>query len=123
MSFSLDFVSKHPKLVDSCILHRPTADTTTSLKRLMLRDSPTLLLSSAPPLKVRKLERKFGRRFRPISDPGIPSIGETGHAFGHMDFLKDAGDPATGKPFGSTVDNLKSAIAGESTHYSLILRL
>lgn len=29
--------------------------------------------------------------------------------------MREAGDPATGQPFGSTVDNLKSAIAGEST--------
>src|SRR5262249_2546690 len=27
---------------------------------------------------------------------------ETGHAFGHMDFLKEVGDPATGEPFGKT---------------------
>lgn len=39
--------------------------------------------------------------------------GETGHAFGHLDFLNDVGDPATGEPVGPTVDNLKSAIAGE----------
>ena len=27
---------------------------------------------------------------------------ETGHAFGHMDFLKEVGDPVTDAPFGST---------------------
>jgi len=40
--------------------------------------------------------------------------GETGHAFGHFDFLAEIGDPATGEPVGPTEDNLKSAIAGES---------
>ena len=38
---------------------------------------------------------------------------ETGHAFGHLDFLKDVGDPATGEPIGKTETNLKSAIEGE----------
>lgn len=44
--------------------------------------------------------------------------GETGHAFGHMDFLLDAGDPATDEPFGSTEDNLKSAVVGETYEYT-----
>ncbi len=44
--------------------------------------------------------------------------GETGHAHGHLDFLKEVGDPATGLPMGSTEDNLKSAIAGETHEYS-----
>ena len=44
--------------------------------------------------------------------------GETGHAHGHMDYLKPAGDPATGEPFGDTVKNLKSAIAGETYEYT-----
>src|SRR5678816_4303405 len=43
--------------------------------------------------------------------------GETGHAHGHLDFLKQVGDPATGKPIGSTAKNLKSAIAGETHEY------
>ena len=44
--------------------------------------------------------------------------GETGHAFGHFDFLAAAGDPATGEPVGATADNLKSAIAGETYEYT-----
>jgi rubrerythrin len=44
--------------------------------------------------------------------------GETGHAFGHFDFLAEVGDPATGEPVGSTENNLKSAIAGETYEYS-----
>ena len=58
---------------------------------------------------------------------GYPDIGglfrvtaeaETGHAFGHMDFLKQVGDPVTGVPFGSTEKNLKSAIEGETYEYT-----
>jgi len=44
--------------------------------------------------------------------------GETGHAFGHFDFLAEVGDPATGEPVGPTEDNLKSAIAGETYEYT-----
>src|ERR1700710_2158851 len=46
--------------------------------------------------------------------------GETGHAFGHFDFLATGGvgDPATGEPVGPTSDNLKSAIAGETYEYT-----
>jgi len=43
--------------------------------------------------------------------------GETGHALGHLDYLKPAGDPATGLPIGSTEKNLKSAVAGETHEY------
>ena len=44
--------------------------------------------------------------------------GETGHAFGHFDFLREVGDPVTGVPVGSTSDNLKSAIEGETYEYT-----
>ena len=44
--------------------------------------------------------------------------GETGHAFGHFDFLREVGDPVTGEPVGSTADNLRSAIAGETYEYT-----
>jgi len=44
--------------------------------------------------------------------------GETGHAFGHMDFLKEVGDPATGVAIGGTDKNLKSAIEGETYEYT-----
>jgi len=43
--------------------------------------------------------------------------GETGHAHGHLDFLKQVGDPATGKPIGNTAKNLESAVAGETHEY------
>jgi rubrerythrin len=44
--------------------------------------------------------------------------GETGHAHGHLDYLKGVGDPATGLPIGDTTDNLKAAIAGETHEYT-----
>ena len=43
---------------------------------------------------------------------------ETGHAFGHLDFLKEVGDPATGEPIGKTEMNLKAAVAGETYEYT-----
>ena len=44
--------------------------------------------------------------------------GETGHAHGHLEYLEEVGDPATGMPIGGTADNLKSAIAGETHEYT-----
>jgi rubrerythrin len=66
--------------------------------------------------------------FARIADiEGYPEIGglfrdtaeaETGHAFGHLDFLKEVGDPVTGVPFGNTEKNLQSAIEGETYEYT-----
>ena len=44
--------------------------------------------------------------------------GETGHAHGHLEFLEETGDPATGKPIGSTAQNLGAAVAGETHEYT-----
>jgi hypothetical protein len=44
--------------------------------------------------------------------------GETGHAHGHLEYLEEVGDPATGLPIGATDDNLKAAIAGETHEYT-----
>jgi rubrerythrin len=58
---------------------------------------------------------------------GYPDVGglfrdtseaETGHAFGHLDFLKEVGDPITDVPIGSTEKNLKSAVEGETYEYT-----
>jgi rubrerythrin len=58
---------------------------------------------------------------------GYPDVGglfrdtseaETGHAFGHLDFLKEVGDPATGEPIGATDQNLKAAIVGETYEFT-----
>ena len=44
--------------------------------------------------------------------------GETGHAHGHLEFLEQSGDPATGMPIGPTRQNLESAVAGETHEYT-----
>ena len=65
--------------------------------------------------------------FAKVADvEGLPEIagnfketadGETGHAHGHLDYLKQVGDPATGLPIGSTEKNLAAAIHGETHEY------
>jgi rubrerythrin len=44
--------------------------------------------------------------------------GETGHAHGHLDYLKQVGDPATGLPMGDTLLNLRASIEGETHEYT-----
>jgi rubrerythrin len=46
------------------------------------------------------------------------STAETGHAHGHLEYLKEVDDPATGKPIGPTGDNLKVAITSETHEYT-----
>ena len=65
--------------------------------------------------------------FAQVADvEGLPEIagnfketadGETGHAHGHLNYLKQVGDPATGLPIGNTEKNLKAPIAGETHEY------
>ena len=44
--------------------------------------------------------------------------GETGHAHGHLEYLEQVGDPATGLPIGSSRLNLTAAVAGETHEYT-----
>ncbi len=44
--------------------------------------------------------------------------GETGHAHGHLDYLAEVGDPATDLPIGSSEQNLKAAVHGETHEYT-----
>ena len=44
--------------------------------------------------------------------------GETGHAHGHLEFLKRVGDPASGLPIGDTHKNLAASVAGETFEYT-----
>ena len=44
--------------------------------------------------------------------------GETGHAHGHLEFLEEVGDPATGLPIGSSRQNLAAAVASETHEYT-----
>ena len=44
--------------------------------------------------------------------------GETGHAHGHLEYLEETGDPATGLPMGETKLNLEASVAGETHEYT-----
>ena len=76
-------------------------------------------------------ESQANRRYlyfaRQADIEGYPDVGglfrdtaeaETGHAHGHLDYLKAVGDPATDKPIGPTDQNLAAAVAGETFEYS-----
>ena len=76
-------------------------------------------------------ESQANRRYmffaRQADIEGYPDMGglfrdtaeaETGHAFGHLDFIKPTGDPATGEPIGNTEKNLKAAFVGETYEYT-----
>ena len=76
-------------------------------------------------------ESQANRRYlyfaRQADIEGYPDVGglfrdtaeaETGHAHGHLDYLKPAGDPATDKPIGTTDLNLAAAVAGETYEYT-----
>ncbi len=76
-------------------------------------------------------ESQANRRYlyfaRQADIEGYPDVGglfrdtaeaETGHAHGHLDYLKAVGDPATGKPIGNTKKNLAAAVAGETYEYT-----
>jgi rubrerythrin len=76
-------------------------------------------------------EAQANRRYlyfaRQADIEGYPEVGglfrdvaeaETGHAFGHLDFLKKVADPVTGMPIGKTDQNLKSAQEGETYEFS-----
>ena len=41
-----------------------------------------------------------------------------GHAHGHLQYLEETGDPATGEPIGDTRLNLKASVAGETHEYT-----
>ena len=76
-------------------------------------------------------ESQANRRYlyfaRQADIEGYPDVGglfrdtaeaETGHAHGHLDYLKQAGDPASDKPIGATDQNLEAAVAGETYEYT-----
>ncbi len=76
-------------------------------------------------------ESQANRRYlyfaRQADIEGYPDVGglfrdtaeaETGHAHGHLDYLKRIGDPATDKPIGGTDLNLAAAVAGETYEYT-----
>jgi len=44
--------------------------------------------------------------------------GETASAHGHLDYLKQVGDPATDLPMGDSLRNLKAAVHSETYEYT-----
>jgi rubrerythrin len=44
--------------------------------------------------------------------------GKAGHAHGHLEYLEEAGDTATGKPIGPSGDIVKAAIASETHEHT-----
>jgi rubrerythrin len=44
--------------------------------------------------------------------------GETGHAHGHLEYIAEVGDPASGEPISETEANFKASIAGETYEYT-----
>lgn len=62
--------------------------------------------------KIAELEglSEVARTFRELAEA------LEGHADGHMDFLKIAGDPITGQPIGDTEDNLAASLFGEMSN-------
>jgi rubrerythrin len=66
----------------------------------------------------------FARKADIEGEPDIAALfrsvaeGESGHAFGHFDFLAEVGDPITSEPVGATAENLQSAIASETYEYT-----
>jgi rubrerythrin len=44
--------------------------------------------------------------------------GETGHAHGHLEYMRKVGDPGTGLPLNDVPEMLKSAVAGETHEYT-----
>jgi rubrerythrin len=42
----------------------------------------------------------------------------SGHAYGHIEFLKEAGENSTDRPIGNTKQNIISAIIGEKHDYT-----
>jgi rubrerythrin len=76
-------------------------------------------------------ESRANRRYlyfaRALDIEGFPDIAglfkdtadaQTGHALGHLDFLEEVGDPATGAPNGKTEKDVKSAVDGETHEYT-----
>jgi len=66
----------------------------------------------------------FSRRADVEGRPDVANLfkevadGETGHAFGHMDYLAVVADPVTDVPIGDSENNLKSAVEGETYEYT-----
>lgn len=92
-----------------------------------LKDSKTLDSLKAAFAGESQANRRYLYFAKMADIEGYPEIasnfretaeGETGHAHGHLDYMKSVGDPATGMPIGDTVESLKAAVAGETHEYT-----
>ena len=100
-------------------------------------DLPTTLIAAFRATLEELLEADLVVHVRDIANPeteaqkadveGYPDVaalfrsvaeGETGHAHGHLEYLAEVGDPASGEPIGDTEDNLKASVAGETYEYT-----
>jgi len=92
-----------------------------------LKDSKTLDNLKAAFAGESQANRRYLYFAKQADVEGYPEIagnfretaeGETGHAHGHLDYIKQVGDPATDLPIGDTESNLKAAVAGETHEYT-----
>jgi len=92
-----------------------------------LKDSKTLSNLKEAFAGESQANRRYNYFARRADIEGRPDVaglfrevaeGETGHAFGHFDFLAEVGDPVTGLPVGTSEKNLMSAIEGETYEYT-----
>ena len=66
----------------------------------------------------------FAKRADVEGQPDIAGLfrdtaeGETGHAHGHLDYLRRCGDPATGMRIETVGEMLASAVSGETHEYT-----
>jgi rubrerythrin len=113
--------SPHP---DPCFVSRTEQEVSMSKSLKGTKSHENLKGAFAGESQANRRYLYFARR---ADIEGYPDVGglfrdtseaETGHAFGHLDFLKEVGDPATGVPIGNTEANLKSAIEGETYEYT-----
>lgn len=71
--------------------------------------------SSLPLVRAKSRRRGYpdaAALFRSVAE------GKTGHAHGHLEYIAEVGDPASGEPIGETEANFKASIAGETYEYT-----
>jgi rubrerythrin len=92
-----------------------------------LRDSQTSACLRAAFAAEAQANRRYLYFARVADVEGQPDVanlfrataeGETGHALGHLEYLRAVGDPVTALPIGNTRVNLAAAIAGETYEFS-----
>src|SRR5580700_11249302 len=97
----------------------PAADQQTEDKMTALKDSQTLENLKAAFAGESQANRRYLYFAQKADVEGYNDVaavfrstaeGETGHAHGHLEFMEEVGDPATGKPIGATDLNLAASV-------------